>query len=133
MLGMRTYTKKYITACRSKVEADLSAYKSLAARGTGPGVFESIFFNNMIIVMDHLFVHRLRGVEGKDGNPLNEVRMLSDSIMNNNQKLAIDKSIAYDAAQSVLKVKLGDEIKVSEAGFQLLYKAFFAEIESKFL
>jgi len=133
MLGMRTYTKKYIAASRSKVEGDLSTYKALTAGGKISGAFETTFFNNMIIVLDHLFVHRLRTVEGKDGNPLNEVRMLSDSIMNNNQKLAIDKSIVYDASQSILKVKVGDEIKVNEADFLLLYKAFFAEIESKFL
>ena len=133
MLGMRTYTKKYIVASRSKVETDHFTYKALAASGKVSGAFETTFFNNMIIVLDHLFVHRLRTVEGKDGNPLNEVRMLSDSIMNNNQKLAIDKSIAYDASQSILKIKVGDEIKVKEADFMLLYKAFFAEIESKFL
>jgi hypothetical protein len=133
MLGVRTYTKKYIAASRSKVEADLSAYKAMAAGGKVSGAFETAFFNNTVIVLDHLFVHRLRGVEGKDGNALNEVRMLSDSIMSNNGKLAIDNSIAYDASQSVLKVKVGDEIKVTEAGFLLLYKAFFAEIENKFL
>jgi hypothetical protein len=39
--------------------------------------------NNMTLVLDRYFVHRLRVVTGKDGNPLNEVELLSDSIMNN--------------------------------------------------
>lgn len=128
MLGMRTYTKKYIAACRSKVEKDISAYRSANAK-----TLESTFFNNMVIVLDHLFVHRLRTVEGKDGNPLNEVRLLSDSMMNNNYKMTLDKTIKYDPTQSVLKYEEGKEIKVSEADFVSLSKAFFGEIESKFL
>jgi hypothetical protein len=46
--------------------------------------FEAHFFNNMTLALDRYFVHRLRMVTGKDGNPLNEVEMLSDSLMNNN-------------------------------------------------
>ena len=133
MLGMRTYPKKYISACSLKVEADLSAYRALAAGGKVSEAFEVTFFNNMILVLEHLFVHRLRGVEGKDENALNEVRMLSDSMMNNNNKMETDKTIKYDSAQSILKVEVGDEIKMYEAGFLLLYKAFFTEIERIFL
>ncbi len=132
MLGMRSYTKKYIAACRSKVDQDLSAYRGMSA-SANVRAFESTFFNNMVLVLDHLFVHRLRTVEGKDGNPLNEVRLLSNSMMNNNNKLSVDKTIKYDPDSSVLKYRLGDEIKLSEKDFLLLYKAFFNEIESKFL
>jgi hypothetical protein len=127
MLGMRTYTKKYIAACRAKVENDVSAYKKVNAKP-----MEIAFFNNMVIVLDHLFVHRLRTVEGKDGNPLNEVRLLADSMMNNNNKMTVDTTIKYDPAQSVLKYEAGKEIQVNEADFVLLSKAFFAEIERKF-
>ncbi len=140
MLGMKNYSKKYIDGCRARVEKDISNYKKLAiAAGTQlAGVqaleaFEVSFFNNMILVLDRLFVHRLRVVEGKDGNPLNEVRILCDSMTNNNYIMSTDKTIKYDPAKSVLKYKVGDEIKVTEAGFTLLYQAFFAEIKSKFL
>jgi hypothetical protein len=37
--------------------------------------FETLLFNNMILVLDRNFVHRLRMVIGKDGNPLNEVEL----------------------------------------------------------
>jgi hypothetical protein len=127
MLGMRTYTKKYIAACRAKVEKDISSYKKANAKP-----MEIAFFNNMVIVLDHLFVHRLRTVEGKDGNPLNEVRLLADSMMNNSNKMAMDTTIKYDPSQSVLKYEAGKEIKLNEADFVLLSKAFFAEIEKKF-
>jgi hypothetical protein len=140
MLGVRNYTKEYIDGCRSRVDADLSTYKKLAAaaRNQPAGVkaleaFEITFFNNMVLVLDHLFVHRLRTVEGKDGNPLNEVRLLCDAILNTNNIMGTDKTIKFDPARSVLKYKVGDEIKLNEAHFVLLTKAFFAEIERKFL
>jgi hypothetical protein len=47
--------------------------------------------------------------------------------------MGTDKTIKFDPARSVLKYKVGDEIKLNEAHFVLLSKAFFAEIERKFL
>ena len=132
MLGVRTYTKKYIGECRAKVEADLAAFKAANAKDHVKAL-EVTFFNNMILVIDHLFLHRLRAVEGKDGNPLNEVRILADGLMNNQGKLAGDKTIKYEPANSILKYKIGDEIKVNEAQFVSLYKAFFTGIEGKYL
>ncbi|MBI3243400.1 MAG: hypothetical protein HYZ49_14015 [Chloroflexi bacterium] len=140
MLGVRNYTKEYIDGCRSRVDLDLSTYKKLvaAARNQPESVkaieaFEATFFNNMVLLLDHFFVHRLRVVEGKDGNPLNEVRLLCDSMMNNKNIMRADKTIKFDPAKSVLKYKVGDEIKLNQADFLLIYKAFFAELESKFL
>jgi hypothetical protein len=95
--------------------------------------FEPNFFNNMVLALDNYFCHRSRTIEKKDGNPLNEVRMLCNSIMNNNNKMATDKTIKYDPAKSVLKYKVGDDIKLNEEDFELLSKAFFAEIEKKYL
>ncbi len=140
MLGMRNYTKEYIAACRARVDADLSAYRQLVAgTKTQPAndkaheAFETTFFNNMVLLLDHFFVHRLRTVEGKDGNPLNEVRMLCDSMMSNKNRLCADKTIKYEPARSVLKYEVGDEIGLNEADFLLISKAFFAEIESKYV
>ena len=45
--------------------------------------------------MDSYFVHRTRAIEGKDGNPLNEVRMLSTSSLRNKAELMADKAIEY--------------------------------------
>jgi len=145
MLGMRNYTQAYIDGCRVGVDADLSAYRNLVegvrsqpARGrtqldSAVAVFESTFFNNMVLVLDACFVQRLRTIEGKDGNPLNEVRLLCTAMLHNHSIMGADTSIKLSPAMSVLKHQVGDEIKLSEADFVALSAAFFAEIERGYL
>jgi hypothetical protein len=87
----------------------------------------------MTLVLDRYFVDRLRMVTGKDGNPLNEVELMSDSLMNNDGVLRGNNVIKLIPDQSVLKLNIGDRIRLSAAQFQRLSKAFFTEIESKFL
>ena len=73
MLAVSKYPKEYIDAARARIDADFAAYKKL---GSPPKAFEHAFFNNMLLALDRYFVHRVRMNEGKDGNPLNEVRVL---------------------------------------------------------
>ncbi len=142
MLGVRNYTQDYIDECRAKVAGDLGAYRSLVAAAKAGGDktlttampdFEATFFNNMVPLLDYFFVHRLRTVEGEDGDPLNEVRVLCDSILHNHNRMSADKAIKLSPARSVLKHQVGDEIRLSEADFLLLSKAFFVEVEKKYL
>ena len=141
MLGMRTYTRDYIDACRARVDADLCAYQKQV--GAAPSLeFEARFFNDQVLLLDYMFVHRLAGIEGKDGNPLNEVRVLCNSILLNQGRLQIDRlpgwpnsagaGIRLPPEKSLLKLKVGDEVKLTEAGFVRLSKAFFAEIEKQY-
>ena len=83
--------------------------------------------------IDRLFVHRLRMVTGKDGNPLNEVEMICDSLMNNDGVLREKSPIKYVPHQSVVKLDIGDQIRLTAEEFEPLTSAFFAELESKFL
>ena len=53
--------------------------------------------------------------------------------MMNNNRMGTDKTIKLDPAKSVLKYRVGEEIKLKEADFMLLSSAFFAEIASKYL
>ena len=153
MLGMSSYTREYIDACRKRVEADLKAYRHLvdAVRkqpaneqpSSALEALEAAFFGNMVLLLDYFFVHRLRGIEGKDGNPMNEVRVLSNSMLQNDNVLSTsysmaqpsalgDKSIKLSPEKSVLKHQIGDEIKLTEADFVRISGAFFEEIERKF-
>jgi hypothetical protein len=95
--------------------------------------FEPLFFNNMTLVLDRYLVHRLRVVTGKDGNPLNEVELMSDSLMNNDGVLRGNNVIKVIPDQSVLKLNIGDQIRLSAAQFERLCKAFLIEIRSRFL
>ncbi len=136
MLGIKSYPQDYVDACRGRVASQVAAYRDVAAT-TGDGealaTFEPAFFNNMAIVLDAYFTHRLRTVEGKDGNPLNEVRVIAGSLMAGGGALTPDKSIKLRPETSVLGLAPGDEIALDEATFGALADAFFAEIEKKFV
>jgi len=50
-----------------------------------------------------------------------------------NPRSAWDLTIKFSPAKSILKLQVGDEIKLTETDFFLLFRAFFAEIETKFV
>jgi hypothetical protein len=145
MLCVNKYPKRYVDECRSRMESQLAAYKTLVTTarekaGTGKSAFNStvdsfapFFFSNLVVVLDGFFVHRSRTLEKKDGNPLNEVRMICNSILQSNDVMSADKTIKYSPEKSILKLQIGHEIKLTESDFILLFKAFFADIENKFV
>jgi len=138
---MKTYSQGYIDACRARVDAGVRAYRKQAGKSPS-GEFEHRFFNDQVLLLDYMFVHRLAGIEGKDGNPLNEVRVLCNSIRLNKGKLQVDKlpgwpnsagsGIKLPPEKSVLKLEPGAAVKLTEADFVRLAKAFFNELEKKF-
>lgn len=141
MLSVSKYSQEYVDQCRSSIDSQLSAYEDLAAAAAATSeprldaalkAFEPTFFNSMVLVLDHHFLHRGRNIEGKDGNPLNETRVLCNSLMDNGGAMAADKSIRLKPADSVLKYDVGDEIRLSEGDFRLLAKNFFSEIKSRY-
>ena len=143
MLGRKTYTQEELDHAKAAVSQQVAAYKKLVKAIDGAtsdpkvasalGEFEPLFFNNMTLVLDRYFVHRLRTVAGKDGNPLNEIELLSDSLMTGDGTLRGNNVIKLVPDQSVLKLHVGDPISLNAVQFQRLSKAFFAEIESKFV
>jgi hypothetical protein len=143
MLGRKTFTQDEIDHAKSVVDQQLAAYTKLVKATDGAtseakvasahAAFEPLFFNNMVLALDRFFVHRVRLVTGKDTNPLNEVELLVDSLMNNDGVLRGDTVIKYVPDQSVLKLKAGEPIRLTAAQFEGLSKAFFAELEAKFL
>lgn len=143
MPGRKNYTREEIENGKAAIQAQLAAYKKLA-EGIASGEignelqtslmdFEGLFFNNLTLALDRYYVYRLRTVTGKDSNPLNEVEMISDSIMNNHGIMHDSSTIKYIPEQSVAKIDIGEVIRMSLGEFELLSAAFFAELEHKFL
>ena len=134
MLGRANYPLDFIVACRKRAERQLKLYDALAKKaGKEADAFAPEFFNTMVLALDHYFMHRLRGKEGKDGNPLNEVEMLGDSLMNNGGVLQKSTVLKLVPAESVTKLEFGDSIELTERQFEELAAAFFAELERKFV
>ena len=140
MLSRSSYTQEYIDASRAAIGAQVAAYRDLVAAAQGGGAqlasaieaFEPRCFNHMVLALDSYFCHRARGMEGKDGNPLNEARVLCTSLMEHGGVFTADKTIKLTPESSLLHHAPGDEVRLSEADFALLADAFFAEIELRF-
>ncbi|WP_051570989.1 hypothetical protein [Cryptosporangium arvum] len=132
MLAMNKYPQDYVDACRRELGVQVDAFRAL---GSTPEVreFEPVFFNNLVLRLEHHFVHRTRTLEKKDGNPLNEVRVVAMSLLSNGGVMGTDKAIRLDPATSVLKLRVGDPIGLREADFLALSTAFFADLEAKFV
>jgi hypothetical protein len=144
MLSMNSYPKDYVDQARSRIEQQVSAYRRLASRareasGAGSPLaaeldsFEHVFFNGMVLLLDNYFVHRSRTLEKKDGNPLNEARLLCNAIINHGDVMTPEKSIKFSAENSVLGYRFGETIRLTDKDFARLSAAFFTELESKFV
>jgi hypothetical protein len=74
----------------------------------------------------------MRGNEGKDGNPLNEVRLLAESILTNDGVLEVPASIKLRPDTSVTGLGAGDEVVLDEAQLRALGEAYFQELRTRF-
>jgi hypothetical protein len=143
MLGRKTYTQEELDHAAAAVAAQLAAYERLVAAvdaaGADPEVkaaldaFEPHLFNNLTLALDRRFVHRVRLVTGKDGNPLNEVELLAESLLENGGVLRMNKVIKLVPEESVTKLEPGEQIALSAEQFERLSTAFLGDIRAKFV
>jgi hypothetical protein len=136
MLGVSQYTQDYVDATRARVRDQVAAYRALPESGCDAAALDEFaprFFDHMVIALDAAFVHRLRNKELKDGNPLNEVRLLASSILTNDGVLLADKQIKLKPDTSLLGFAPGDRIVVDADGFERLAEAFLADVERKYV
>src|SRR6266536_1318828 len=106
MLGRKNYTREEIDQGKAVLDQQLAAYKILV---------------------------KAVASATKDENPLNEVRIICDSLMNNSGVLRGDKQIKLTPERSIVKLHIGDPIRLTEEEFERLSAAFFAELERRFL
>ena len=134
MLAVTSYKTDFVKAQRARVARQLKAYDALAkaAKPAQAAAFAPDFFENMVLALDHFFMHRQRSFEGKDGNPLNEVRMLAVSLLERDGVMSKDNTIKYDPAKSVTGIAVGEKIVLTRESFAALAEGFFREIAAKY-
>ena len=134
MLGRTSYPKDYVESTRARVARQLKIFDALA-KGSKAGDVDSLeaaFCESMVLGLELAFVHRVRRAEGKDGNPLNEVRLLAASLLEHDGIMSEDSTIKYVAAKSVTGIAMGDKIALDRATLARLAEAFFTQIEAKY-
>jgi hypothetical protein len=137
MLGRKTFSPEELESARTAIAAQLAEYRALAAAVAGTdaepalAAFEPRFCSNMTIVLDRYFVHRVRSVTGKDGNPLNEVELLTESLMNHDGVLQAGTVFTLDPETSVVKLAPGDRIGLTAADLDRLATAYLDEIDRR--
>ena len=146
MLGRNSYTHEELDHAKTAIGQQLRAYKKLvkAIDATSDGAtkgaakealdeFEPLFLANLTLALDRYFIHRIRSVSGKDGNPLNEVELVTESVMDNDSVLRGNNVIKLDPQRSVLQLEIGDPISLSREQFERLSQAFLTELEARFV
>lgn len=141
MFGRKDYTQEELDQAKATNDRLLAGYRTLASAVANTNDekarsaledFQTLVFTTMVLALDRPFVHRLRKVTGKDGNPLNEVEVICESLMNNNAVMGESTVIKLRASDSVLKLDAGDSIRLNADDFECLANAFLAELERKF-
>ena len=140
MLGRKDYTRDEVDNGKAAVARQLAAHETLAdaigADKQAAAAFEAfdrLLFNNLTLMLDRLYVHRVRAVAGKDTNPLNEVELICESLMNNGGVFEPGTVVKYRQDESILKLAAGDEIRLSADDFDRLSTGFFTELEARFV
>jgi hypothetical protein len=142
MLGRKTYTREELDAAHAAIGGQLSAYRRLAEAversgdddaTTALGAFEERLSRALVLELDRFFVHRIRAVAGKDGNPLNEVELIAKSLLADGGALCDSTVIKLQPEASVLGLHAGDRIRLTIDDVDRLATAFSTELERRFV
>jgi hypothetical protein len=134
MLGVKAYEPDYVAACQRRLAAQLAALDHLVASAGSdvPDGAEAELLAALTIELDAFFAHRVRALESKDGNPLNEVRMLAHSLLHDEGVLAASTIIRYRPERAILGIPVGEPIRIDRSGFEKLATAYFDELRTRF-
>ncbi len=134
MLGKSSYPTAQVAAARAEFAALARTWRGVAAKSEAGAraEAEAQVFAQMVVALEGWFVHRLRSVEGKDGNALNEVRLLALGVTANGGYFPSDGVIRWKPEASVTGYRAGDRIRLSEAVFSRLAGVYLDRIAAKF-
>jgi hypothetical protein len=124
-----TYTSDEVESCRDNCDALIAAW---GANEVDDSTLESLVFGQAVVVLHTWFGHRRRELEGGDGNPMNEVRVIADSIVDNDAVLRVEGPITWVPERTVLRLDVGDDVQITANGFERLTAAYLAAIESTY-
>lgn len=130
MLGRNSYTTDEVESCRANADALLAAWE---ANDVDDTTLENLVFAQAVVALDAWFAHRLRAMEGTDGNPMNEVRALADSLVGNDGTLRVANGIRWVPERTVLHLAVGDEVVIGADDFERLAGVYLAAIESTYV
>jgi hypothetical protein len=132
-----------VQACRTELAAQVQAYRDLvgaASKASGMSLtridaalaaLEPAFFNNLLIALDARFANRPDGVDGRQGDALDEVRLLCAALMANGGVLAAQPGVAYEPSLAVLRVDIGERVALNADDFEAIAAAFLDTIEHR--
>lgn len=129
MLAVNRYSPEYLERCRNTFHATIAA----CGKGLSSTKGEPLVTQQLIVALDGWFAQRTRGMEGKDGNPMNEVRLLASSITQHAGVLTLEKGIRLTPEGSVLGLAAGDRIAPSLHDLAHLVDAFLDAIERTYV
>ena len=112
MPSRNTYDRAYIAAARSAFAERVRAFDVLPEDTRGLADFEPVYFNTLVVALDHYFALPTDGPASRQGNPLHEIQSRSASIMSNDTRVTGDRPI-------------------TSIEFSRLSKAFFDELERR--
>lgn len=131
MLAVTNYSPDYVRSCKAAVAAQVAAFAALP-EGKAKAAFAPGYFNAMVLALDSWFLHRQRSNEGKEGGPLNELRLLCDGIKDNGGFLGASTTIKYKPERSVTGIAVGEAIVLDAARFEALADAVFADVRKRY-
>ena len=134
MLGRNSYPAAQVAQARKDFADMAAAWRTVAANAapSARALAEVQVFNQMVVALEGWFVHRLRGIEGKDGNAMNEVRLLALGVTTNGGLFPTDPTIRWKPDASVTGYQVGDRIAMSEDVFSRLAAVFLDGVAKAF-
>ncbi|HET6968066.1 MAG TPA: hypothetical protein VFI44_07305, partial [Ornithinibacter sp.] len=117
-------------ACRDAADGLLAAWQ---ANDIEDETLENLVFSQAVVALDAWFVHRVPEMEGEDGNPMNEVRVLADSLIANDGVVRVRGPIRWEPERTVLRLAVGDDVVVTADTYERLVAAYLGAISDTFV